>query len=65
MTITCQSCGQAWLAAFPLSLYEQQAVESSPCPHCGAYTLCCRQADESRAPQRRALLETQPVPVRP
>ena len=46
LTIKCASCGQAWLTAVPFSVYEQQAVESCPCPHCGAYTLCCREPDE-------------------
>jgi hypothetical protein len=41
LTITCVSCGQAWTVAHTFSIYEQQAVESCPCPDCGAYTLCC------------------------
>ena len=41
-TIHCASCGQAWRTAVPFSVYEQQAVESCPCPDCGAYTLCCQ-----------------------
>jgi hypothetical protein len=43
LTIKCASCGREWLAAAPFSVYEQQAVESCPCPHCGAYTLCCHE----------------------
>jgi hypothetical protein len=27
--------------ARPFSVYEQQALEACPCPHCGAYTLSC------------------------
>jgi hypothetical protein len=50
--IKCASCGQSWLAAISFSVYEQQAVESCPCPHCGAYTLCfaepARQGDLDR-----------------
>jgi hypothetical protein len=46
-TINCASCGQEWLTAVPFSVYEQQAVESCPCPHCGAYTLCCDHAAEA------------------
>jgi hypothetical protein len=29
------------------SIYEQQTIESCPCPRCGAYTLCCQEAEES------------------
>ena len=46
LTITCVSCGQSWTVAHTFSIYEQQAVESCPCPHCGAYTLCCHDAGE-------------------
>jgi hypothetical protein len=41
LIISCETCGRAWAVASPYSVYEQQAVESCPCPHCGAYTLCC------------------------
>jgi hypothetical protein len=39
--ITCQSCGRGWSSALAFSLYAQQAIESCPCPGCGAYTLNC------------------------
>ncbi|HKI31978.1 MAG TPA: hypothetical protein VKA46_08920 [Gemmataceae bacterium] len=48
LTITCVSCGQAWTVAHTFSIYEQQAVESCPCPDCGAYTLCCHDPTESQ-----------------
>jgi hypothetical protein len=48
-TITCASCGHRWTAANAFSAYEQQAVESCPCPDCGAYTLCCRDGPEGPA----------------
>jgi hypothetical protein len=64
LTITCVSCGQTWTVAHTFSIYEQQAVESCPCPDCGAYTLCCHDPAErevlgdgphrSRAPQAAA-----------
>ncbi|HEV3263124.1 MAG TPA: hypothetical protein VG013_40190 [Gemmataceae bacterium] len=38
--ISCDSCGQVWAVASAFSLYEQLAIESCPCPQCGAYTLC-------------------------
>lgn len=39
-------CGQRWLVANTFSLYEQQTIESCPCPHCGAYTLCCQESED-------------------
>jgi hypothetical protein len=42
LTIACESCERLWTIACSLSLYEQQAMESRPCPHCGAYTLSCQ-----------------------
>ena len=48
LTITCASCGQGWLVANTFSVYEQQAVESCPCPHCGAYTLCCQESADNQ-----------------
>jgi hypothetical protein len=45
LPITCVSCGRAWAHAAALSVYEQQAVESCPCPQCGAYTLCWQEPD--------------------
>jgi hypothetical protein len=45
LTIACVSCGRTWTVTPTFSIYQQQAVESCPCPHCGAYTLCCGPAD--------------------
>jgi len=36
------------------NLYEQQSVESYPCPQCGAYTLCC-DAPADEGPSRESL----------
>jgi hypothetical protein len=48
ISIHCRSCEQGWTlpptSAF--SLHGQQAQESCPCPFCGAYTLCCGDADD-------------------
>jgi len=49
LTISCVSCGQSWAVVTTFSLYEQQAVESCPCPACGAYTLCCHDPAEADA----------------
>jgi hypothetical protein len=43
LTIGCVSCGRRWTASSSFSVYEQQAVESCPCPGCWAYTLCCHE----------------------
>ena len=60
------SCGQDWMIANSFSVYEQQAVESCPCPHCGAYTLCCREPAELPAAQKaQRLRQRQAVSVRP
>jgi hypothetical protein len=45
LSIRCLSCGQGWTTSGALSVYEQQAQESCPCPFCAAYTLCCAEAD--------------------
>ncbi len=50
LTIKCASCQRSWHSAVPFSVYEQQAVESNPCPHCGAYTLCCQEPPGKPAP---------------
>jgi hypothetical protein len=58
LTISCDSCDHLWMVASPYSVYEQQAVESCPCPACGAYTLCCPDPDEAvaeAAPRSRRL----------
>jgi hypothetical protein len=49
-TIVCDNCNCSWRAAATYSIYERQALESRPCPRCGAYTLCCQ--ERSRAAQR-------------
>ena len=37
--VACHSCGDSWQLAGTWSAYEQEAMESRPCPHCDAYTL--------------------------
>jgi hypothetical protein len=41
-TIACDNCNRSWKTAGHYSIYARQAVESYPCPQCGAYTLCCK-----------------------
>jgi hypothetical protein len=38
-TVCCESCGHRWNLVGNWSEYERQAIESRPCPKCGAYTL--------------------------
>jgi hypothetical protein len=45
--VQCLSCGKGWRVGRRLSFYEQQAVESRPCPSCAAYTLCCTEGKTS------------------
>jgi hypothetical protein len=49
-TIHCLGCERQWTMASSASVYEQQALESCPCPFCGAYTLCCGEEE----PQEQA-----------
>ena len=39
-TVRCVSCAHRWNLVGNWSEYERQAIESRPCPKCGAYTLC-------------------------
>ena len=54
LTIACESCDHSWTVASGLSVFQRQAVESCPCPRCGAYTLCCQGSSEGSAVRRRA-----------
>jgi hypothetical protein len=45
VTIVCESCQRLWSIGRSLTIYEQQALESRPCPRCGAYTLCCHEPE--------------------
>jgi Zn finger protein HypA/HybF involved in hydrogenase expression len=46
LTISCETCERLWTLGCALSVYEQQALESRPCPHCGAYTLTVHKPEE-------------------
>ena len=48
VSIRCVNCGGGWTTPTHFSVYEQQAQESCPCPFCGAYTLCCAEAEADR-----------------
>jgi hypothetical protein len=39
--VVCRSCQRTWTLPLTSSVYAQQALESCPCPSCGAYTLSC------------------------
>ena len=49
LTISCETCDRSWSLGTSLSFYEQQALESRPCPHCGSYTLTCHDNDDDGA----------------
>jgi hypothetical protein len=38
-TVTCGSCDHRWTLVGRWTVYETSAIESRPCPCCGAYTL--------------------------
>jgi hypothetical protein len=40
-TVRCATCQHRWNLVGNWSEYERQAIESRPCPKCGAYALCC------------------------
>lgn len=50
-TIRCNDCHRAWKLAGHWSHYEREAIESRPCPCCGAYTLVSLEPQVK--PQRR------------
>jgi hypothetical protein len=55
LTISCDSCERLWTLGCALSIYEQQSLETRPCPHCGAYTLTVHDpAEMIRADKKRA-----------
>lgn len=39
--VGCGSCGLNWVRPAGVGDYERAAIESRPCPRCGAYTLTC------------------------
>jgi hypothetical protein len=63
LTIACESCDYVWLVAGHYSLYERQALESRPCPRCGAYTLCCQEPAETSPLSRKRRRRRTPVGV--
>jgi Zn finger protein HypA/HybF involved in hydrogenase expression len=64
LTITCAACGHAWAALRPFSLYEQQAVESCPCPRCGSYTLNLPEPESEKPPRGKRRKREGFVPFR-
>ncbi|MFO0877649.1 MAG: hypothetical protein U0840_09860 [Gemmataceae bacterium] len=57
VSIRCLSCRRGWKVTRGWSVYEQQAQESSPCPHCGTYTLCCTSHARSEKKRRKAVAQ--------
>ena len=52
--VSCAACGRAWKMVVGNSVYERQALESKPCPHCGSCTLIC--AEKRNEVPRRFIL---------
>lgn len=50
--VLCGSCPLNWTRGGPLADYERQAIESKPCPACGAYTLSCAEPRSKAARHR-------------
>jgi rRNA maturation endonuclease Nob1 len=46
LSIVCEGCERIWPLNCALTVYERQALESRPCPHCGSYTLSCNDPKE-------------------
>jgi hypothetical protein len=55
-TIRCMDCGHGWKLVGHWSHYEREAIESRPCPACGAYALA---SPEPKQPVRNPRLEPQ------
>ena len=53
--IHCANCKFHWTMNRGSSLYEQQTVESTPCPKCGAYTLSLTTSAADRKEKSRRL----------
>lgn len=51
--IHCEVCERTWSVVGQLSFYERQALESQPCPQCGAYTLFCEDVQPETGRRRR------------
>lgn len=50
-TVCCGTCQHRWNLVGHWSEYERQAIESRPCPKCGAYHLSS--PEPTRMPNRR------------
>ncbi|MGL4552361.1 MAG: hypothetical protein ACRC33_14370, partial [Gemmataceae bacterium] len=45
--VRCMECERGWSLPIAPSVYEQQALESCPCPFCGACVLSAQPEDEA------------------
>jgi hypothetical protein len=62
--VACGSCDLNWVRAGGLTDYEQQALESRPCPACGAYTLTCTEGRKATARRARGKPPARAEPLR-
>ena len=54
LRVECLECERGWDLPSAASVYGQQALESCPCPFCGACVLAVAVEDEQRAMAREA-----------
>jgi hypothetical protein len=47
--VFCETCERTWSTANAFTVYEQQSIESRPCPACWAYTLSCREPEAPKS----------------
>ncbi len=49
LTIRCQNCASNWVRSQAISLYEQQVIESKPCPKCTMPLLICLISESNKS----------------
>ncbi|MBY0228972.1 MAG: hypothetical protein K2W96_06820 [Gemmataceae bacterium] len=48
LEVRCLECERGWSLPAGFTVYEQQSMESCPCPYCGACVLSVAEPDEAR-----------------
>jgi Zn finger protein HypA/HybF involved in hydrogenase expression len=55
VSVECATCDQNWTMNLH-SVYEQQVIESRPCPKCESETLRCKKRKAKKSPVSKAFL---------
>lgn len=63
LVIRCLACHKSWSLEMAFTVYEQQALEATPCPGCGAVTLACAEPPVPRRSRRAARVLGQRTPT--